>query len=260
MKKKQVIVACLLVILCAGLGIVVYFYFSSKDDIGIASTPGSTNTGSKAKVGCTSDVRLENEPQYDRALSLIKQRIDNQFDFTDEKLKFAYFPSQLTNCIKIVEKNMEGAGIEGSFTFHSEDIQDNYFPITVDVGYSDTDDVLTALLLSHEMTHVQQYINEVNNTEELLCVDKEVEAFIAQLGFYTLLNNEEISAAYYRIQNDDHLHPQLQVLDAMMTINRESSCGFEGVDFGRECKRKNLYSHLKTIISEDAFYKQECGL
>lgn len=214
-----------------------------------------------SQISCTRTTRLENDPQYDRALSLIQQRVSENSKWwdkygEDKDLRFKHFPSELINCIKISEDSSKNtSGIEGYFTFNDEEIKADYYPITVSDGYRYADDITTALLLSHEITHVQQYINERNNKGALSCIDMEINAFIAQQDFYTILNTEEIDSGYHRIQNDKSLHPQLQMMNTMQTINRESGCAFEG-----GCLDLNLRSSLRKILTEDSVYRKQCEL
>ncbi len=220
-----------------------------------------TTDGSQKTIGCVRTTRLENAPQYDRALSLIRQRVDENNKWWNkygekEDGRFKYFPPELVNCIKISEEDIKDAPeVEGYFIFNSEDIKTDYYPITVSSDYRYADDIVTAILLSHEMTHVQQYIKSVNEKDSLSCIDKEIEAFRAQLDFYVLLNNEENSSVYHRIQSDKNLHPELQMLDAMMTINRDSNCKFD-----KSCTDANLLSKLRAMLIDDSYYKKQCKL
>lgn len=236
--------------------------FFSKDQQYTASL--NENTESIKEVGCTRATRLDNEPQYDRALSLIQQRVDENNKWWDkygddnaERNKYFHFPPELTNCIKISEETFtDSTEVEGYFTLNSKEIKIDYYPITVSSDYSSTDDVVTALLLSHEITHVQQYINSINEKKSLSCVDDEIDAFTAQLDFYVILNDEENSSVYNRIHNDKGLHSQLQMIDAMTTINRESGCNI----LDSNCNDVNLRNKLREMITEDSYYRKQCGL
>ena len=215
---------------------------------------------------CTRTTRLKNEPQYDRALSLIQQRIDENNKWWDEygekaNHRFRHFTPELVNCIKITEESIEkSAGIEGYFTFNSKDTTTDYYPITVSSDYNFADDIVTALLLSHEITHVQQYIDTLDGKNTLSCIDSEIDAFIAQLDFYVTLNSEEINSVYYRIQGDENLHSQLQILDWMMTTNRDSSCLMFDLKDYKNCSDANLTNELKKMLTENSYYRKQCGL
>jgi hypothetical protein len=216
---------------------------------------------------CTRTARLPNEPQYDRALSIIHQRVKEDIEWweiygdknSSDKKGFRVFPAQLTNCIKVIEKDISDTGAEGYFTFDSKSIKPNYFPMIIDKSYFFMDDIVIALLLTHEMTHVQQYIDSINGKSKLSCVDKEVEAFMAQLDFYVILNMGEESSIYNRIHGEEDLSPQLAIIDTMTTINRESGCGLEGDDLGTKCRVDNLRKQLETMIAEDDFYMKQCS-
>ena len=211
---------------------------------------------SVAKAVCTRTARLENEPQYDRALSLIAQRIENSNKYSYDENKFKYFSTNLTNCIKVVEAKLD-KGTEGYFILNGKDIKPNYFPITIDTSYYLTDDALTALLLTHEVTHVQQYIDSVNGKTKLSCLDNETSAFMAQLDFYVDLNTEENKSVWLRMQEKDDLHPQVQMIKNMIQINQERDpalCDF----LDKKCRDAYLRVNLKKLISEDDRYKHEC--
>lgn len=242
-----------------------YFLFKQKN-LQLSEPTPSPIVELDVKDGCTRTTRLENEPQYDRALSLIQQRIEDNEKWCDKycessdyekKLRFHHFPANLTNCIKIIEENIDG-GAEGYFTFHSEDIKPNYFPITIDSSYNFSDDTLTALLITHEMTHVQQYLDTLNGTDNLSCRDKEVEAFVSQIDFYTKLSNEEINSVVLKMREEsEDKHPQVAMLKTMIEINRDGTCPLFTDD---ECSQKNLRNKLFQLISDEPAYRHQCEL
>lgn len=242
-----------------------FYFFKPKVTTNIQPTsiplPGYTIAD-----GCMRNTRLENAPQYDRALSLIQQRIDDNEKWCDKycetedyemKLRFHHFPASLTNCIKIIEEEI-GGDTEGYFTFHSENIKPNFFPITIDKSYKFTDDTLTALLITHEMTHVQQYLNSLKGKDLLSCRDKEVEAFISQIDFYTKLSNEEISSIVLKMNEEkEEKHPQVAMLKAMIEINRDETCPRFTDD---ECSQKHLRNELFKLITDESIYQHQCKL
>lgn len=264
-KKASNFLPILALILIIGIAFGVNYL---KKNYSFTSQSTSTEPIAEQKIadGCSRTTRLDNAPQYDRALSLIQQRIDDNEKWCDKyceskeyekKLRFHQFPADLTNCIKIVEEDIDGDA-EGYFTFDSDDIQPNYFPITVDSSYSFSDDTLTALLIVHEMTHVQQYLGTLNGNDDLSCRDKEVEAFISQIDFYTLLSNEEIDSIVLKMnESKEDKHPQVAMLKTMVDINRDGTCPLFTDD---ECSEKNLRNKLFQIISDDPIYQHQCGL
>ncbi len=263
-KNKMLIFPALLLALVISAVVSVYF-FKSKPHATIQPTSAPAVEQVIAD-GCTRTTRLENDPQYDRALSLIHQRIDDNEKWCDKycesskyekSLRFHHFPANLTNCIKVVEEDIDG-GAEGYFTFHSEDIKPNYFPITIDESYNYADDTLTALLVTHEMTHVQQYLDSLKGNDTLSCRDKEVEAFISQIELYTKLSNEEISSVVLKMNAEkEDKHPQVAMLKTMIDINRDGTCPLFADD---ECSQKHLRNELFKLITDDPAYRHQCEI
>lgn len=224
-------------------------------------------------------------------ISLIQQRLLvnlKRFKYNNRAI-FTYFPPELTNCIKIVEENStKTEDFEGYFTFNSKDIENNYYPITVNSKYVKADDVLITLLLTHEITHIQQYIDLINNTKTYSCIDGEVDAFMASRQFYISgLNDEEMNAVTLRIydavdNNKDTeslqefnrpFDGQLLMLDTIQNLYSspllkckkiehpaESEASWN--EFGKylECTDKEVPIQLKKIIENDDYYKKQCNL
>ncbi len=253
-------ITLLFLLLAATIFVILTFYH--KPD---SKTSGSLTSDIAPEVsvkdGCTRTMRLENKPQYERALSLINQRVSENNEMWPiegkySDARFNYFPDNLTNCIQIIEEDIDGDA-EGYFIFNSEDIKPNYFPIVVDKRYKYSDDVLTAMLITHELTHVQQYLDELNGTNDLSCRNKEVEAFISQLEFYTTLNAEENKSMILKMNDSSgRKHPQVRMLKTMIEINKLNNCSI----MDTECSRTNLRSKLFELITNDSSYSHQCDL
>ena len=219
-------------------------------------------------ASCTRTKRLENKPVYDRALSFIGEKYGLwDKEYLNGEDSYSYFPSQLVNCIKIDEGNLKNTtGEEGYFIFHGDQIKENYYPITVDVDYGYNDEAINALLLVHEITHAQQYIDFLNGKPEISCIDKEVDAFHSQWNFYKFQFPETRKTIDLRIQNDKNLNPTLQVLKAIQEEislhfdKRESEClyGSGKTDVGK-CVDKFDKNLIKNLLLQDEFYQKQCG-
>lgn len=254
--KPFLFVAIFLLLIILFLFFNTHNYISEKISIfnSIKNTESQTVNTEKPKiVSCTRTTRLDNEPQYDRALSLIYQRISEA-----KGTKYKYFPPELTNCIKIIEEKIdESSETEGYFIFNSKDIKINYYPIIVNSRYQEADDVVIALLLMHEMNHVQQYINTQNGKTPLSCIESEIESFLAQRDFWAYLNTEEASSLISRYNSDESLHPQIKILFLMLGTHSESGCGDF---FNFKCYEDHIHDELKQIITTDSYYKKQCEL
>lgn len=186
----------------------------------------STTNEPATEAGCTRNERLENEPRFDRALSLVYEKVHEGEKDRSVWASYNYFPAQLVNCIKVETKNVGAEiGAQGYFDPDNKDIKVDYFPIAMDYStYNWADDLTTALLLVHEITHVQQYINRINYNstnptykidQNISCMNDEGAAFYAQLLFFSQLNDEEKKSINLRIQSDKELHPQLEMLQTL---------------------------------------------
>ena len=247
------------------------------------------NIKNSNKISCTRTTRLDNLPQYDRALSLIQQRIVvNLEQFKNNKSYiFTYFPPELVNCIKIIEEEPNQTDeFEGYFKFNGSDTKSDYFPIVVNSKYVRSDDMLIALLLSHELTHVQQYLDSVNNLKAFSCVDGEVDAFLASIRFYRNgFNNEEFRSIRIRIDEvlnrtntersikySNQFDDQLLMLDAIdnLYLSPDSKCKFDNIGSSesiydifkshQDCVDAEAPILLKKMIEESDQYIKQCNL
>ena len=81
-------------------------------------------------------------------------------------------------------------------------IKNNYFPIIINSKYDQSDDLAISLLLVHELTHVQQYLDSINKKIATTCLDNEVNAFTSVRHFYVFdLNFNEQTMVDSRIKS-----------------------------------------------------------
>jgi len=253
---KKVLKIILVVACIFAVGLVAVFLLNKNESSETTFSPEIA-----AENGCTRTTRLDNEARFDRALSLVNENASKlKADLGDASPLI--FSPQIVNCIKVIESDVSDTlGAEGYFEFNYEGIKPNEFPIFVDNKYKNADELVNALLLTHEITHVQQYINELQGKENLSCIDKEVEAFYSQLLFTTELNDEENKSIDFRIENDRDLHPQLQIISAMRTTRDMDDKAFGGclTSEDPECVSKYMKNMIKGLVSQDEFYIQQCS-
>ncbi|OGK62270.1 hypothetical protein A2334_02420 [Candidatus Roizmanbacteria bacterium RIFOXYB2_FULL_38_10] len=258
MKKSYIILGLVFVLL-----VWVASIFYKETSPVVSDTSNLTQT--PEIVDCTRTTRQKNEPQYDRALSLIAQKYSLWEDSGEGEDSWYFFPSRLVNCIRIIEDDTRGSsGVEGYFVFNSPEIKSDYFPITVNSDYSSTDDLTTALLLVHEITHVQQYLESLNGSDELSCIDKETEAFYAQWKFFGIMNSEEWKSIEYRIENDSVLHPQLTILESIRSsLNLDgvrNECLYGSGKNNKNCIDNYRKNEIRKMIEQDEFYQRQCSI
>jgi len=259
----------LIVVLVTVLGMVLFNKYSKTEK----SQEESQNTiqGDGDRLACDRTNRLENDANIDRALSLIYERLTEYGE--DDSL----FPPQLINCIKVEVKNTKHeTGAEGYFDENNEDIKSNYFPIVID-GWGNffADDLGTALLLVHEITHVQQYINRYNlivdptdseifnslsKMNKSRCLDNEVFAYKNQLKFTLKLKDEEKKSIDYRILADKNLIPQLEILkslkDSLADLSIRNSCEI----YDSDCINSQIHVKIYDLLRDSSVYDEQCSV
>lgn len=207
------------------------------------SVPTPTNNSSL----CTRTSPYDNPPEFDRALSLITQRF--QQTNTSLGIEAAKELESIKNCLDIQytlsDNEMDGA--EGLFSFSSNSAKDR-LKILVSPRYQIKDDILTAILVSHELKHA--WLFATDNFKTLTCYGNEVNAFKFQLAFIASLNKEELSSLIYRYSNTNSSEVE-GVINFTMYVGRSSSVGpyTDLVD-------NKILNYIKSIPA----YQKECNL
>jgi len=258
--RKLLIFVILIIVVVVSALTFVYINSRSKDVKYITKIDPVVE---KINPECSRTSRLDNKPQYDRALSLILQRIQESIDLdvgTDGETAFNSFPINLVNCIYIKEEDInDESGVEGYFSLDSNEIKNNFFPITVDKDYKEADDVVTALLIAHEMDHVQQFLIGTPMSSRNDCLRAEADAFVTQWEMFGSLSMEEMASVNARIKQNDSLHPQLQMLANMRELLQQyalPACGF----MSRDCTKEVLRVQMFKVLFDDAYYKKQCEM
>ncbi len=213
----------------------------------------SQSTNTTKEIKCTRTERYKNPPEFDRALSLINQRA------LEYSSKNNMSHSIITPCIIVKYTNMSTSDTdaEGYFIFGDKDMNQNYLPIYVDKKYQSTDDLITALLLVHEITHAGQYMDSLNGKNKLSCLDKEVQAFLHQANFIAQLNDEERNSIWYRILHgsDSNLNPQLYLVKQFSFIETDARkvCKNDS-----KCFSDQYTEGIKEMVYANQTYQEQC--
>ncbi|MDD2766612.1 MAG: hypothetical protein PHH40_02465 [Candidatus Moranbacteria bacterium] len=160
-------------------------------------------------IYCIRESGYEMSEEFKRSLSLIEQRYRNRGNIEESgRLE------SIKNCLKIEysESSKEINGAEGVFVFSPMHSLDEYL-IKVSPKYSIKDDLLTAVLLRHELTHVFQYANNEDVNSEDGCYRAEASAFISEGRFvYHVLNDEEEKSLQSRMTKTQEVAQLFQTL------------------------------------------------
>ena len=141
--------------------------------------------------------------EFNRARSLVIQRFQqsNASDLKTMALKL----QSINNCLNIqyAVSDSQMGGAEGFFALSSTSTPDN-LQIFVSPKYQANDDLLTALLLSHEMVHAIIKAAGTNNT--MSCFENEAYAFAYELSFLQALNAEEKNSLTQRYYSNSSIN------------------------------------------------------
>lgn len=200
---------------------------------------------------CIRDKPYDKPPEFDRALSLVKQRVNSFLSSKGiNEYDFSFF-----NCLDIKYSNLSDQ--EGLFTFDPKDSSLEKLQILVNNSYKENDDLLTAFLLSHEAYHAGNFLNMVNTGEEMSCIDNEVNAFSSQLLFVQTLNPQEHKSINQRF-NEGYfqLNPPLKMMWDLWIIkeNADRYCGANS-----DCYNKKITADIKNTVTSNPYYQKQCG-
>lgn len=219
---------------------IIYLFTQTKNS-SVSKMEDQTQTNTE----CNRKEMYDIPPEFSRALSLLEQRLNE---------KISFLP-----CVDIQYSNIRDFNeAEGVFIFDSSKANANHLPIFVDNSYKESDDLVTAILLSHELKHAAQFIEVINGNDRLSCMDKEVEAFLSQINFVTKLNAEEQNSLASRMNNKEwEIHPQLALMKDFLILSRQvaTQCGGEG-----KCIGERFLTGVQEGVYSNPGYIEQCSL
>lgn len=248
---KDVFITLFLLLLLCGVG---YFIFY-KPNGSIEIPPEDTIQSST----CTRTEMYSMPPEFQRVLSLILQRQKQNNHYYAGKLE------KMMNCVEIRYADLQSEGAEGVFYLDKTISSPEKLVIEVDNNYSFTDDITTAMLLSHELTHARQYLETLSGEKDWGCVDSEVEAYYEQTIFANNLNAEESKSVIARLEKGSQ-NPQLLQYEDLLdkSWNAIIACGAENGSTKTQediaCWQTNFVGEIRSMIIESPFYQKQCNL
>jgi len=199
-------------------------------------------------VTCIRETPYEKPAEFDRALSLVKQRLTDRMG---EKTvgDFSFF-----NCLDIQYSSLNDA--EGLFTFDEKNSNLGKLTIYVDNSYKIKDDILTAFLITHEVFHASQYLNRLNSGSVLDCYAEEIQAFWWQSQFLASLNKSEIDSVTTRIVSTDYSSNNPLVL--MKTFADFSGRAIQACGSNENCKAQKFTDQITAMVKSNPYYQKQC--
>lgn len=195
---------------------------------------------------CIKDAPYSRFPEFDRAISLLSQRL--------QAVGEGFFLDEFINCVDI--EYSDNIDAEGVFFFDSDVSSLERLVIHVNSSYKAVDDLTTAILLVHELTHANQYITYLYNNEPQNCIDQEVDAFYAQYIFVRTLNDEERSSILTRLYIYPGVNNQIQIIKDLGPINARA----ESVCSTNMCYIDTFKKGIKKWVESNSYYQEQCDL
>ena len=220
---KYIKILCLAMV---ALGLLILGYFqlflrwknTSNNYVNVASViPDPT----KSMSGCKRDKPFVLEPEFENALNTINKRsnnisLANKPDLSTKvstTSQLSLFPSLLdNNCIDISYSDNFPHSDTEFFWFDEEKSTPNALIIKVRKSPMLVDNLAMVMLLAHELTHIEQYLQYVNTGVVMSCQQKETEAYIRQIKLLSYLNKDEWTKITEIMKNNQSIFGKLSDL------------------------------------------------
>lgn len=229
----------------------------------------SINTSDKNDFRCNRATSYEMPSEFNRSLDLIVQRMGIDKEKANGTILQSAFNYQ--NCLNIQYSEKDNKEVEAYFEYPLNNDQKNLenLKIIVNPSYKEFDDLTLATLLTHEIIHVGEYVNQVvsGNKISLTCYEKEAKSFLSEHSFIMSLNNEEQRSIYTRLREDSSKNPTFQTLlltnqraiestKACKELQKKNKLTDEQTN---ECSWEGLESKLLEDIKENSYYQKQCA-
>lgn len=204
--------------------------------------------------------------EFNRSLDLIAERtgVDKTASGTIWQSIFNY-----RNCLNIQYSDVDDKNVEAYFEYPTIKSIDNLqnLKIHVNPSYRNFDDITLAILLSHEMIHAGQYINEVIAKTKQTCYEKEANAFTGEYSLLLSLNEEEQRSIYARLRENIDINPTFKTFiltgqranesaQACLELQRKNNLTNEQMN---KCSWEGLESKIIKDIQAEPYYQKQCG-
>jgi len=186
-------------------------------------------------VLCLRDEPYSMPPEFERAISFIIQRLSQspKATYLDENFQ------SIKNCLYITySPEVEKYDAEGLFYFDENSTNDK-LNVLVSNRYSASDDIVTALLLIHEITHAYIFASGI----DIDCYQNEAEAFTNELYLLTGFNQAERDILNAKIE----FYPSPQTdsfYNMIKNINR---------------MKGTPYEDILQLVKSDPYYQKQCS-
>ncbi|MFA5961520.1 MAG: hypothetical protein WC848_02485 [Parcubacteria group bacterium] len=193
-------------------------------------------------VMCLRDSGYDIPEEFKRSISLIVQRLEQSGSASAKNN--AEDIKKISNCLNIqyADSVQEMNEAEGYFIFlPSQSLGD--YTIKISPKYSTKDDLLTAILLSHEIQHAVDFVYGNYSGAGRDCFDLEARAFTMQNNIISAMNKEEINSLVTRAAVGNSTEAT-QIVDLYIIIPK--------------LKGKDYHEKALNFVKSEPFYHEQC--
>jgi hypothetical protein len=244
--------------------LLVYFALAFSCLYTLVSIISKVNQSSKFTEKPTNEYCLRVEPypipeQLKRSLSLVTERYSNMNIEWIREIGSDY--TKMSNCLYISFSNLTSEGAEGVFLFDEVNSTPERLVILVDSNYKDLDDLSSAILLSHELSHSRQFIREYLGGAKLDCVQSEIEAYAHQTLFATtFLTAEEKNSLLARLERNSTSSNQVIFFEQLINWGYDSTKACTNANDKEQCLLDGLVKNIRNWVISQSAYQEQCGI
>lgn len=220
-----------------------------------AQTQAYQPTPTPSDMWCNRTQPYPMPPEFQRALSIIIERAQQSSQasgtYNAPNPKKYYY-----NCLDIQYADLSKQQAEGEFLFDPSSTPED-LKILVDNSYQEYDDYLTAILLSHEVTHAYQFLEQYYDGITIPCYQKEIEAFTHERDIFADFNQEEQASLIAKIAANPNKNSAYAGLYELLQFNVEAAqeCGLTA----SSCYFGSFNRQITQMVESNPFYQQECA-
>lgn len=272
MKSKNKAIAVILIIFFLLLAITSILVSNNNILSREKSPENPSSIQEESKTGCTRTEPYPMPDEFVRALSIINQRaytmvsnpLPNQSPVS-KKGNFFYGLTGFENCINVQYSSSPLP--DATEAFFKQDVSTpNNLQIVVDNSYKNFDDLTIAILLAHELTHTEQFLDTVYSGYEINCYTAEAEAFLKQYQLIQFFNEGEKRLIFSTMQDNASINPVIAITLSIKNFEPQAvkECtslktknGLSETDY-EACFWGQVKGQIIKLIKSNSTYVQQC--
>lgn len=207
---------------------------------------------------CTRNESYIQNTKFEKVLNFVYNRIDadsSSFDNQYVKLTRNY-----KNCLNIKYLDYTESKEKLGLFILNKDSNLSNLQIYINPAYKDKSDIFTALILTHELTHVGQYIESVTTSKKKQCFDQEVDAFKNMLAIFAAYSIEDKASIINDIAFSVIPDETASTLKKILGYSTEAwnLCKLMKT-YNKKCFNTLYTNWIRDTVKESTKYQRQCN-